>query len=139
MYAFGDLMGTIALGGLFSLAPTLLLFRWVRGSERAWGGLTWLLLLWAAPVPLLTLLGAWSALSRPGPGDAPSAVLQIGGALAFVRLLFTPGTLVTALLAWWFGPFPASSRRALRAAALEACGLALILAWAARTALGLLT
>lgn len=122
MFAFGDLLWFLLLAGLFSLPPTWVLVRTLRGAERLWRPLARAGLPWAAMAPVAAALVVWS----PGGGVV---------VLAFLRLLFTPISLVVFLATWRTSAEPDTRRRALRALALEAGGLVGLAAWLGRAVL----
>ena len=116
MLAFGQVLWFLLLAGLFSLPPTWFLARMLRGAERLWGFLARTGLPWAVTAPFAAAAFAW------GSGGGLSA-------LAFLRLLLTPGSLVVLLATWRTSMVPDTRRRALRALVLEACGLLGLAAW----------
>ena len=133
MYAFGDLLGGLLLGGLFSLVPTWFLLRALANDPGLQGLLSWAGLAWAAtaPVsPVMLFLGAGGA-SR-GPLDQALLLLHV---LSVLRGVVIPGSLLALGLAWWLGREPAPRRRVAAALALELGGLLGVAAWLAKALL----
>lgn len=133
MYAFGDLLWGLLLGGLLSLVPTWLLLRALGDDARLRGLLSWACLAWAAtaPVsPVMLFLGAGGASRRPL--DQALLLLHV---LSVLRGVVIPGSLLALGLAWWFCREPAPRGRVAAALALELCGLLGVAAWLAKALL----
>ena len=127
MYAFGDLLWGLLLGGLLSLVPTWFLLRALGDDARLRGLPSWACLAWAvtAPVsPVVLFLGAGGT-SRGALGQA----LLLLHVLSVLRGVVIPGSLLALGLAWWLSREPAPRRRVAAALALELCGLLGVAAW----------
>lgn len=114
MWAFGDVLWTLILGGLGSVVPTWLLLRTVSAYPRlmralAWAGLTWSAL--APPSALLLFFG-------PLLGALPLH------ALALLRTMLMPGSVALFTLAAWLLRAEDTARGPLRlAVSFELLGL----------------
>jgi len=123
MYAFGDLMYFLFLGGLFSLVPTLFL---LRTAEPFWRALSWACLPWAATMPLAGVTYVAMVRGRLE-GTALAGLLP---ALLILRGMVSPASLAGLGLAWIMcGSWPTLRRRLAWSIALEVLALAAFGAW----------
>ena len=126
MYAFGDVIYFLFLGGLFSLVPTLFLLRLLRAAEPFWRALSWACLPWAAAMPLVGV--TYVAMMRGGlAGTAPAGLLS---AFMILRGFVSPASLAGLGLAWIMcGSWPTLRRRLAWSIALEVLALAAFGTW----------
>lgn len=126
MYAFGDLIYFLFLGGLFSLVPTFFLLRLLRVAEPFWRVFSWACLPWAAAMPVAAVI--YVAMVRGGlEGTAPPALLS---AFMILRGFLSPASLAGLGLAWLLcGSWPTLRRRLAWSIALEVLALAAFGAW----------
>jgi hypothetical protein len=138
MHAFGELAAFLAVAGLLSLAPTLLLLRAVRDSGRGLAAVARLFLAGSATAPL-AVTAMTAASLRPAGAGGPPGLLALASVLGFLRVLVSPAAFLATLLAAWVLAPTAAGRRLRWAAGLEAVGVIALGAWAARVVLGRLS